>query len=254
MYPYRLSLFAAAILFAVPPAAAAAAEDEAYRVPKAVVSSRVETIAIATVHVPTETTEPLGARQAIAASVTHELQRKGYEVVPPAEYEALWRTYAAKLGKVFDPNTGQRDEKKAEAVFDLTGRELASRHGVDAVLFVHVYRADLFPTGGYEELGPGYRVGDQKLRWQGETVGNGLLWHPQRIIGNVIDLVLVDLSGATMYATTTPIEWTRIYLARSHEDVPPSAQLRDRVPRAVERGLDDLVARQATDQAPSPAE
>jgi hypothetical protein len=61
--------------------------------------------------------------------------------------ERLWREVAADVGAVFDPVTGQSDKARFELVEDAVYRELATRHRVDAVLYLSIYNVDVFLAG-----------------------------------------------------------------------------------------------------------
>lgn len=220
-----------------------AAEETPYRVPRELVRARVETIALAPLRLPPDYEHDERARQAILEPLLKKLEIKGYKVVPPSEYDAVWRAHAGKLGQVYDPLTGRADEDKRKVAYDLTARELAARHGVDAILFVEVTIDDLPPSSAFAEIGPAFRFANQIPSWQGNDIGGGLAWHPQKVVGNVLELTLVDLAGAVMYGMSVPMEWTRIYIARGYEDAPASTLYRAQVRRAVDRATDPLVAR-----------
>lgn len=224
------------------PVGAALAEFNPYVVPKESIQSRVDTIALAPAKLPAHIHDQDHAHR-ILAPIATALGEKGYAVVPPSEYAAVWTATARQLGGVFDPLTGEAHQEKFKAAFDYTARELASRRGVDAVLFIEVIEGDLIPAGGFQVIGPGYVVAGEVPTWDGEPLGTGLQWHPQRILGNVLELTLVDLGKATMYHAWAPIHWTRVYVARGYEDNASGMLSPQSLEAAVVEILDPLVSR-----------
>lgn len=105
-----------------------------FKVPQEQIKSKVKVVALAPINFPgdMEDTEPLKAK--FEFLIEAKLRQAGFMVVPSREYDAVWKQTIEKLGGVFDPLTGKRDEAKFKTVREHTLRELATRTKADALL------------------------------------------------------------------------------------------------------------------------
>jgi len=206
-------------LLAVADANAQEAAFDPFTVPRAVFESRVATIALAPVDLPPSTPEREAVQRQIEEALTQRLQAKGYEVIPPGEFEQTWRAASRQIGGIYDPVTGKSDEKKHDAVLELTGRELGRRFSADAVARTFVRSGAVIPwaEGGFGEPARYVAVGEP-LVWRGKPIDGLLANLPQLVVAAYLNLRIDDLTGAEMYGIRFPLEWTRVYVGRGYED------------------------------------
>jgi hypothetical protein len=246
MLPVRRTA-AATALFLATAVPLTAAEFDPYKVPREVVAGRIDAVALWPVLLPPGTEDSAALEARLEKMLVAALESKGYRAIASAEYLAAWLEPAAKVGGVFDPVTGQPDEEKFTTVRDFARREVAARHGVDAILIAHVTADVVHPWVKPRFMHPGeFHAFDQMLVWQGRPLQAHRDNQPQSVSGTFLNVVLEDLKGARMYAIRAPIEYTRIYLLGSYEDVPSSVLYKDqaRLQSAVDTALGPLVARQ----------
>lgn len=240
-HPRTVSL--ALLLISILQAGRANADGDPYAVPRESVRTRVKTIALRPVVLPPATADAPAARAAIEGAVTRTLQAKGYAVIPSTEFENIWHRMAQQLGGVFDPITGKLDEKKHAVAYDFTARELATRFRADAALLPAVSQDELVASdGGFKFWAAG-----EAITWRGEPLRPGLggANRPQRVLGTYLAVFLHDPQGNGMYALRAPLEWNRVYVARSYEGRPPRDLYKPaHVQRVVDATLDPLVAPQ----------
>lgn len=238
-------LLATAIALSATSPAAIAEQYDPYKVPKEVIAGRVDAIALWPVQVRFDGEVPDNLQTRVEEMVTAALVAKGYRVVPSEEYLAAWIEVAEKVGAVFDPVTGKPDEDKLATVRDFAGREMVARHGVDAVLFVQITPDSVRPWVQPRFMHPGeFHAIDQELVWQGRPLQAHPDNQPQSVSGTYLGVILEDLKGAQLYNIRAPIEYTRIYLLGSYEDVPRASLFRDqgRLQTALDKTLGPLVA------------
>lgn len=235
----KRSLFAISAFLLVAPLRADADYDP-YRVPKETLVQRVHVIALTPVALPASVTDPGTPAAAIEALIAQQLEAKGYRVVPSAEWSKIWGEMAKQVGGVYDPITGIPDPKKRNAAFDFTMRELARRHGVDAMAWLSVDQRGV-DARLHSAIGDyGYYAFDQKLRWDGETFGGIDQWLPQLVLEYFLNVDLFDADGVPLYSIGYAIEYMRIYMLRTFQDVPRAELLGKRLPGAVKGALDAL--------------
>jgi len=221
------------LVLAVALAATARGEEfNPYEIPTAQFTAQVHTIALRPVRVLPEVGDPTAVRERIETRIADALRTKGYGVVPPAAFAALWRQMSEKLGGTFDPLTGATRKDVYEAARDHVGRELKRLYQADAVLtaWVGIEWAPFY-RGGLT-----YQAMNESLRWQGEPFSSALINHPQQVRGAYLNVVIDDLGGMTLYSVRVPIEWIVIYAARGYEEKPIAQRLV--TPGAVENAAD----------------
>lgn len=214
-------------------------EFNPYEIPQAQFAARVKTIALREPLVPFDVADRALVRERITARVTEVLRGKGYTVISPDVYAALWRQMSERLGGTFDPITGAVREDAYNAARDHVGRELARLHQVDAVLGTFI-GVDWLPFGtdlvGYASLG-------EPLNWQGQRINTNLINRPQQVRGYTLSLVIDDLAGTKLYGIRFPIEWSVLYVARGYEERPQAERLTNPVSlqHAIDEDLEQLV-------------
>lgn len=106
-----------------------------FKVGRNEILSRVKTVAVAGVSLPDELPQPDQLRSEFETMIVNELKAAGFQVVPAAEFDQIFKRMRDEMGGFFDPNTGKGDEEKVKKVQDLCRRELATKFHADAVLY-----------------------------------------------------------------------------------------------------------------------
>lgn len=236
--------FHAAVVFLLLLVALGANADEydPYKIPREQFRSEVAVIALQPVQVVAEIPGRDQIERHLEELARAKLESKGYRVVEPAVVEAKWIETSKTIGGVYDPVTGIADEAKQKTVREYTGRELEREHAADAFLLLRVAYNDMLPwsAGAFSV----WKSGDEDLTWEGEGLNGDLLNVPQRVIGAYLNVVIFDLAGEPLYSIRAPLQWTRIYMARSYYDRPPPELFADpeRSRKAVDETLGPLLA------------
>ena len=63
--------------------------------------------------------------------------------MPSEVWSDIYRRAAEDVGGIFDTSTGERDEEKSDLVQETLETELATQHGVDALLVLRVKQVRL---------------------------------------------------------------------------------------------------------------
>ncbi len=192
----------------------AAAEFDPWKIPPGPNRERLQSIALRRVAVPFDIEARDETTQAVESAIARALEEKGYAVVASRETEAVWLELARAVGPIFDSVSGEADASRLDAVREHMGRELAQRHGVDAVLRAWVVTEDTQPYRGPWDNA--FYVGPEALQWEGKM----LYRQPQRVLAAHLNVVLEDLAGTKIYSVQVRGAWASIYAARGYEQRP----------------------------------
>lgn len=207
---HGIAALAGTVLLLLAAPASGDAPYDPFKVPKQQVLDRVFKIALTTARFPTFIEEEGNLRTSLELLVISTLEGNGFAVIPSEEHTRTWQRLSEHTGGAFDPSTGSADPAKLEAIRELTARELATQQQSDAVLSIAVTEGAMrfwgTPLLGFEAPGG-------PLTWQGAT----LFELPQRVNGTHLNFLLHDNAGVLMYSIQVPIEWTEVYVARSHD-------------------------------------
>lgn len=240
--PTFAALLALTFLALVPGVAPAAAGEntggyDPFVIPAARFHAEVKKVALVPIDI-SGSPETFGAvRNDVETRFAQALAAQGFQVVASAEYRRVWSTLAGRLGGVYDPVTGEPVTEKWKTCFDLVARELARDHAVDAVVMpVLSYGSMDWSSSGF--LGLATVMGEQ-VTMHGKSVrGMGPL-AANRIVGSWFGVVVRDLAGAELFDLRYPIQWSRVFSARSWADR-PDGEFRD--PADVQRAVDFVAA------------
>lgn len=214
---------------------AAAADYDPYKIPKDQFPARVHKIALLPFALPGDTPDADAVRQRLERMITQKLTSKGYASIPSSEYDKIWTHMAHQLGGIYDPITGKPDKEKLQTARDYTARELSERFGTDTLLDSYVVIGELLP---YVKPGlpmPHFFAGDEILVWQGKPIEAGDPHFfdapegnlPQKVFGTRLNVGIYDLAGTHLYGISVGMQWTKIFVARSHEDRPVTQLYQD---------------------------
>lgn len=236
---------AIALLVAALAAPARADGYDPYRIARAQFREQVARLVLRPLVLPAGTPDAERVRSDFEALIADALTRRGYAVVSSRVFADTWQRFSGDLGGVFDPVTGRPDPKKYELAWQHSVRELERSHEVDAVLSAEIAIEPMaFGIGWWW-----WEAAGQPLRWQGHKLPSAPNQQPQRVEGPYLGVVIQDRAQVPLYEGRLALAWSRIYLARGYEEVPPAELYADRARNreAVEQLLSVLVDRKAGD-------
>ncbi|MDX1406206.1 MAG: hypothetical protein R3192_16830 [Woeseiaceae bacterium] len=129
------ALFACLLLVGV---SASAADDDPFLIDKRQFKKQFKTIALAPVDADGALQMPDSVAQVIEQEVTRHLQKRGYTVIPTSVLAEIRKTMEQQVGGFTDPETGQVDMAKMQAVRTHAFRELWFQHNFDALATIRV--------------------------------------------------------------------------------------------------------------------
>lgn len=190
-----------------------------FQTPKEQLRANVRTVALRPVLAQPKVANREAVIRQIETELTTSLEAAGFRVIPSTAFDAVWRDNARRLGGVFDVVTGKLDDDKFDTCYEYTARELARLHGIDAIVIATLMKGAL--DGGFIRQHRGgslaYAVGDPVFL-HGQELRTSKPDELQMIQGSFLDLGLYDLAGLSVYTTSVPVEWTRVYWNRSYID------------------------------------
>jgi hypothetical protein len=179
---------------------------------------------------------------ALTTRLVDALGRAGLEVLPATEFASRWRRYSEGLGGVYDPSTGAADVERLRLALEYTSRDLVETLSVDAIVTPSVFSRALTPR--HPRNGGEITALGASVSWRGrplKAANNELPQWPQALVGSWLGLDIRDMEGVELYRVGCPIDWRRIYAARSFEDRPDAeVYTPGRLDAAVELCLEDL--------------
>src|ERR1051325_7842724 len=106
-----------------------------FKVARSDIQGKIKTIALAPIKVTSTVENTAAVRGKFESLITAKLQTGGFKVIPSDEYTTTWNPAVEKLGAVYDPATGKRNDKKFTTTFEYTAREVHAKTKADAILF-----------------------------------------------------------------------------------------------------------------------
>lgn len=194
-----------------------------FKIPDAELRGRVHSIAIAPLRAPATLVDREYARAEIEPLVAERLRAGGFEVVPSADMERLWRRAADDVGSVFDPISGEVNHERFDAVQATVYRDLRTAHHANAVLYLSISAVDLYLTGSRVDYCG--RKGDE-VSWPGAEIG--LTDRATVVYALCLNTDLQDMEGRSLYNIRYGIETIETYFMQTRAVRPLDARLRDR--------------------------
>lgn len=213
-----------------------------FRIPEDQFDARVRRIALA----PTEVAADLGEASDLSARVDARVEQvfrarptPTPELLPPPVFEAVWREMSSRLGGAYDPRTGAAKPEILPFVEEHTRRELDRREGANATMRIRI-DSQIMRVEAFKE---GWFAGGERLSWRGQPIPNRFAYVPQRVLGYVVSVSIVDVLGRRLYEARAPIAWHRVYLLQGHDDRDPAQALAsaDKLEKALESVLAPIV-------------
>ncbi|MEZ4282124.1 MAG: hypothetical protein R3F21_21175 [Myxococcota bacterium] len=215
-----------------------------FQIPRAQFDARVRKIALAPTWVQAEIEEASDLSARIDTRVQEIFRTRSApraELVPPSVVEAVWREMSARLGGAYDPRTGAPRPEVFPFVEEHTRREVDLHHGANATMWIRVESRILRAQGSPD----GWLAGGERLSWRGQPIPNLYRYLPQRILGYVVRVSIIDVLGRTLYDVEAPIAWHRVYLFQGYEDRNSADRLAsdDRIEQALQLVLSPIFDR-----------
>jgi len=89
------------------------------------------------------------AKQALTEAVMKYLRAANFEVVPPANYQAIYDKFNQQLGGMYDPSSGAMKREVANAVLQNARRDFGTRERLDGFVYIRVRPAAASYYGDY---------------------------------------------------------------------------------------------------------
>jgi len=118
--------------------AAAASKDDAFTIDKRTFKKQVRVIALAPVDADLYFEMPDSVAAILEQEVTARLQKRGYTVIPSLVLAGIRKKMAAQVGGIEDPETGQINFARYQAVRNHAFRELWFQRQFDALAIIRV--------------------------------------------------------------------------------------------------------------------
>lgn len=208
------------------PARGSTEEYNPFRIPRAEFFDWVDTIALWPLELPIDTEKSDDTRIEIERLLSAALESAGYRVVPSTVIEPRWRELSQLVGGVVDPVTGETNGEQVSLLRSILGHELATEHGVDALLATRIRHGRMQPWA-QRRLNPAshqkreYTIwmgAHEPTTWRGEPIRSLWLNRPNRLIGPRFSVNLYDLHGIELFDAMVPIRWERVYVAGAYDE------------------------------------
>lgn len=132
------AILAALLCFVLVLPATAADKDSPFLIDKRDFKKQFKTIALSPIDADAVLKMPDSVARMIEAEVTRHLQKRGYTVMPTSMLAGIRDTMESQVGGLEDPETGQTDVAKLQAVRSHAFRELWFQHEFDAIATIRV--------------------------------------------------------------------------------------------------------------------
>jgi hypothetical protein len=146
--PYLLALLAIIIVSSSCATKPKIAETDPFLIPEKEFRNALTVIGLASVDMIEGLPDPEPVLAEFDSLLAAGLQRLGYSVIRPQEYEAIWAKLAVEAGGFIDPETGARDEKRMAVAMFETIEELRADFEIDAVMFPDIVVVEAQFAGG----------------------------------------------------------------------------------------------------------
>jgi hypothetical protein len=211
-----------------------------FKVTRNDIQAKVKSIALAPIQIGADVENPAVVKAQLERLLAAKLQAGGFRVIASGEYAKSWNQAVEKLGAVYDPASGKRDDKQFNAALEYAARDVRVKTKADALLFsaIVTVNADFYSNmaewhGTTDYVRPeGVWATFSGPQARG-TIGALSLW---------VDLI--DFEGMEMYANFGGVQVTsKLYPGVRFVDVPRQELLANeaRNTRAVDAALNPLL-------------
>lgn len=210
-----------------------------FKVPRDEFHRGIHVIALADVRIPDGMPEPEPIRESFRTIIQKRLQKAGYSVIYPQQYETIWERFEEQNDGFIDAESGERDSRAIAQAMTGTLAELGADFDLDAVMIPSVVVVEA-PFGGGRAVWDG--------TWQGIKAGGVMkgffAGSPEGTLGALsLRLTVVDTTGTLLYEESGGIEVLSKLEGKEFVLVPRQELFSDdkRVEKAVKIALDPLL-------------
>ena len=212
---------------------AVAADDSPYFIDKRTFKKQYKVIALAPIDADPALHMPDSAARMIEEEITARLQKRGYTVLPTSVLAGIRKTMEEQVGGFTDPDTGQTDAAKVQAVRVHAFRELWFRHRPDAVatIRVEVTRADVeSDTAEWDGV-------KQRLEREGRRLN-----YTARVAASSVSFTIYDETNQPLYMAYGGLEMLMKRVGESFEALDPSLYFVDekRIRKAAQLAVKEI--------------
>lgn len=206
---------------------------------------KLKVVALAPMSAPQHLKNPDPATKKFMGLIESQLREAGFAVIPSEEGKVVWDSLSAQMGGLFDPVSGNLDEKKLKTVRTHMYRELKAKFNIDAMLFSSI---TVVPA----------ELRSDRAKWDGTSqgAGKGKFWkallgvsHSGTIPALSLQVILSDTEDTDLYVNSGGIELLAKVSASGIVDVPRDELFlnEERNVKAVHLALDPLLGRTTKD-------
>lgn len=109
-----------------------------FKVARADIEQKVRTIGLLPLRIPIDNERAKIIEKNIEESITNKLKTAGYNVIPSASYSEIYDRFKSAAGPMYDPNTGELNEEKANTLSDQTKRVYLGQNAVNALMYIGI--------------------------------------------------------------------------------------------------------------------
>jgi hypothetical protein len=177
-----------------------------FQVPQNDFYIKIKTVAMSPLLIPKWVGGSQAVKSKMEGQIKAELQKAGFNVIPPEEFEEIWNQLLDQMGGYFDPLTGKIDKAKLETIRNYARHEMSAKYKVDAFLHPSI------------EL-VGAKVKGFNARWDGttESIIFGEWYGDYEGVTKALSLAIIieDTNGVNMYINRGGIQVaSKIYRGR----------------------------------------
>lgn len=198
----------------------------------------VRIVAVAPVLIPEGLPDPTPVAEKFSTLIDEELNRYGFSVIRPQQYETTWKAVAGEPGDFIDPKTGERDEAAMSRAMSLALDRLAADFEIEGVLFPRIVVVEAaFAAGSAAWDGVEQRVET------GSTVTRFLAGSQHGVLGALsLKVSIRSAEGQTLFENSGGIEVLSKMDGKEFVTVPRQELFADeeRNRKAVETALEPL--------------
>lgn len=207
---------------------ACATTPDPFKIPAEQLRAQVDTVALLPLRISSDLVEDERVRSQIEPRAMAMLRDGGFTVVPPEAWDQGWQSLARESGEIWNPVTGERDDERFGAVQSELLRKLAAERGVDAIVYLNLFRQPV------EGSGPSPLLCDvaRDVYWPEDLAMSTRI---TIAYGACLQVEVYDMEMKELYGIWRGLEFVDTYALQTHASKPLDQRLRD--PALLEEAL-----------------
>ena len=196
------------------------ATPDPFKIPAEQLRAKVDTVALLPLRISPDLVEEERVRSLIEPRAIAMLREGGFAVVPPEEWDQRWQGIAHEAGEIWNPRTGERNDERYGAVRSELLQKLAAERGVDAIVYLSLFRQ---PVEG-SARSPLLCDVARDVYWPDDL---GITTRVTLAHGACLQVEVYDLQMQELYQIWRGLEFVDTYALQTHASKPLDQRLRD---------------------------